>query len=174
MEEFPDVSEVEGVMRLFGSRQKFLLDGGVDFEHGLSEGFNVFGDGFWEFLQEVFGHSVENLLNHWRRHLNVCNDVEVTDESSRDLRSTASWGFHSRKHGRILDEHKLQVFSVVPSFVVHVLPKDFDWRLGAVGFLLWHIKVIDENDAFLAHGRSVIASSSLVHFRVNCILSLVF
>jgi hypothetical protein len=174
LKEFPDVSEVEGVMGLFGCRQKFLLDGSVDFEHRLGEGFNIFGDGFWEFLQEVFGHSVENLLNHWRRHFDVSNDVEVTDKSSRDLRSTASWWFHSRKHGSILDEHELQIFSVVPSFVVHILSKDFDWGLSTIGFLLGHIQVIDKNDAFLAHGWAVIASSSLVHFRVNSVLSLVF
>lgn len=107
LEEFPDVSEVESVMGLFGSREEFLLDSGVDFEHRFGDGFDELGDGFRELLQEVFGHFVENLLNHFGRHFDVGDHIEVSDESSSNLRRTASGWFHCRKNRSILDEHEL-------------------------------------------------------------------
>jgi len=54
--------------------------------------------------------------------------------------------------------------------MVHVLSQDFDGRLNPVGFLVWHIQVIDEGDAFLADGRAVNALAALVEFALNDVL----
>ena len=57
--------------------------------------------------------------------------------------------------------------------MVHVLPQDFYGRLGTIVLLLGHVQIIDENHTFLTHRRTVVASSTLVHLRVDSILSLV-
>jgi hypothetical protein len=97
----------------------------------------------------------------------------VSQETHGDAGVSSSWGTHRTQDGHILDEHELQVLSVVPALVVHVLSQDLDRGLGAVSLLLGHVQVINEDDALLAHGGSVIPSSPLVHLGIDGVLGLI-
>jgi hypothetical protein len=67
----------------------------------------------------------------------------------------------------------LEIFSIVPTFVIEVLADEFDGGLCSVLLLLGHVEVVDENNASFADGRSVDSLAQFVQFAVDGILGLV-
>lgn len=61
--------------------------------------------------------------------------------------TSSTWWSH-RSNKLDVDELAERVLlAVVPSSVVHPLPKDFDGWLGAIRLLGGHVKVVHEDDA---------------------------
>ena len=89
------------------------------------------------------------------------------------ITTDARWA-HRSAESDVLDLFELLVcLDVVPSTVVHPLTKQFNWRLGTVLLLLWHVEIINKDDKLLARGWTKAALLSSAHFTINNILGLV-
>ena len=89
------------------------------------------------------------------------------------ITTDARWA-HRSAESDVLDLFKLLVcLDVVPSTVVHPLTKQFNWRLGTVLLLLWHVEIINKDDKLLARGWTKAALLSSAHFTINNILGLI-
>lgn len=97
------------------------------------------------------------------------NHIEMANVSWRDRISTITWWTHSSTESHIgkVSERSFRVLNVIPSFIVHPLPKQFDWWLCSVCSFLWHIQIINENYSLLSKSWTVDTLSLLFHISIN-------
>lgn len=67
----------------------------------------------------------------------------------------------------------MQSLAIIPTFVVQVLSDELQGWLGPKGLFLGHVEVVDEDDALLANGRTIVSLPPLLHLGVDRVLSLV-
>lgn len=96
-------------------------------------------------------------------------------ESWRDETSSTTWSTHSCDNHGINDisEWMLVIFSIIPSTLINELPQDLNWWLGAVSLLLWHVEIIDEDDASHTESWSEMVFSPLIEFHIDNVLDVV-
>lgn len=97
------------------------------------------------------------------------DDVEMSAESRGD-RVAGRRRAHGAQQQHVLDVYGDQFFAVVPREFVQILPQEFDGRLRAVVFPLWHAHVVDKYHALCADRRAVQAASSFVQFAHDYVL----
>ena len=95
--------------------------------------------------------------------------------SLSNVTPSTSWWSHGGNEDDILNFHEwlFLLRSIIPTFVVHPLSKDLDWRLCTVNFLLGHIQIINEYDESFACWWSINTFSSLFKLLIKSILRLV-
>ena len=116
---------------------------------------------------------MEDFCDDGSGELSIGDEVEVPDKAVCDEGASSTRGAHGGEEDDILEFHELEVLAVVPSLVVKELPEQLDGRLSSVGFLLGHVEVVDEDDATLSDWWAINSLPSLLHFGVDCILSLI-
>ncbi len=57
--------------------------------------------------------------------------------------------------------------------MIQILPDDLNRWLCAIRFLLRHVEIINENNAFLSNRRSIVPLSPLFHLAVHSVLRLI-
>lgn len=109
------------------------------------------------------------------RHISVWDNVKMTLETLCNNGTTTSRWTHSWTDDYVnnCEPWLFFVITIIPSSKVHKLTKKFDWRLCTVLFLLWHVKIINKNDVFLAKRWAPAVLSSLFEVRLEIVLSLV-
>lgn len=173
LKDFPNISEIESIVRFFRSRQKFWSYSVINNHYLLSHDIHILQNTILEFPQEVFGKLRENSRNCIIIKFRVGENIKMSYKPSSNIGPASSGGSHGSKQSHVLQEHKLKIFSIVPALVVQVLTENFDGRLGPIIFLFRHVEIIDENYTFFAHWRSVVATSAFVHFGIDGVLGLV-
>ena len=158
LEDFGDVSEIEGVMRFLGCRKQIGLDLIVDFDDSVDNWRDQFSDILREPFQEMFQDCCKDEANSLRVEFIVTHHVEMPNNSGSNLSFSSSRWTQSSQNQNILYLHELLIFSVVPTLMVQKLSQKLNRRLGFELFLLWHIQVINENYIFFAY-RSTIYTS---------------
>mmetsp|Transcript_1739 Transcript_1739/g.3716 ORF Transcript_1739/g.3716 Transcript_1739/m.3716 type:complete len:345 (-) Transcript_1739:6171-7205(-) len=170
-----EVSEVEEVVALVGSRQQILqrrlvhlhgcLDGGV--LQALDGGGGVV------LVKGVLHDGREDPCHHLVVKLRDADHVEPAEKAGGDKRPPSSRRTHSRHVHHVFDLHEALLFQVVPAMMIHVLPQDLDRGLSPVRLLLGHVEVIDEGDAHFADGGAQHSLPPLVKLRLDDLLRLV-
>ena len=97
----------------------------------------------------------------------------MPNQSIGDEGPASAGGAHGAQDDQVLQLHVKEGLPVVPAFMVHVLPDQLDGRLCPEGFLLRHVEVVDEDDALLADGGTVVALATFLHLAVDGVLGLV-
>jgi hypothetical protein len=179
LEDFRDVSQVVGVVRLGRRRLKPALDFRVCDDSRLH---NAILKAFHALSPRLLGFTAKHPVHHLTKDLllgcarvgfNV-EDVVVPHVAVGDWVSANAWRTHCSAELHILN--KLEFFfpnDVVPSAVVHPLTEQFDWRLRTPFLPAWHVQVVNENDILLAWRRTEAALLPPVHAAVDDILGLV-
>lgn len=103
------------------------------------------------------------------------NHVEVTLESGCDEGLTTTWRAHSRNDHCINDvsEGVLVVTALVPAALVDQLSQNFNWRLCTIVLFLWHVEIVDEDNATHAKFGSEVVLPTLVQLHIDDVLNLV-
>lgn len=171
-----DISQVEGIMSLQWCGLQILLDLEEDLPGGSDDVFLHIGH-----IRIVltdpempFEDTSENGSHSVFIEIGESNDVEVSLESWGDIRFTTSWRSHSSDDTCVNDisERMLVVFSVVPASLIDKLSQNFNWWLSSE-YLLWHIEIINKDDAFHTESGTKVILSSLIKLHVNNVLDLV-
>ncbi len=160
-------------MGLWRGGEQFLFDLVVDCQDWSDNFWQCISDVFRELFEEVVNQVTEDHVDGVIVEFGVCNDIKVSDETRSNECSSSAWWSHRRQADQSFKFHELKVFSVVPSFVVHVLSDQLNWRLCSVLLLFGHVEIVHEDDALFTDGRSVDTFSEFVQFSVDCVLCLV-
>ena len=127
----------------------------------------------WELSQIETHQGAENTIDNVSRQICVGQHIIMSHQTTCNIGTTSSWWTHSAQNNQVFQSHKEKGLSVIPSFVIHVLPYDFEGRLSSECLFFGHVKIINKNDAFFTNGRTIVSFSSLLHLAVNGILSLI-
>mmetsp|Transcript_11712 Transcript_11712/g.17848 ORF Transcript_11712/g.17848 Transcript_11712/m.17848 type:complete len:936 (+) Transcript_11712:4723-7530(+) len=175
LEDLGDISQVESVMRLAGSRSEPVSDTMVHNLGAVHDLVNNLADSSGEATDERLQDLSEDHADAFGAKVSVSQEVEVAHHTSSDGIPTTSRRSHGGDEDDIFNLHEglLLLRAIVPTLVVHPLAKDFNRRLGSILFLLGHVQIIDEDDESLASGRSINTLSSLFELLIEGVLSLV-
>lgn len=97
----------------------------------------------------------------------------MSDKSICDELTASSWRSHCSKENYIVQFHELEIFAIVPSFMISVLAKKFNGGLTSKFFLFGHIEIINKYDTLLANGWSIDSFPSFSHLTIDRVLSLI-
>jgi len=175
--DFGEISQVECVMCLQRSWFQISLDLLINL-HCACNDFLLESSDIWrevsasempfEDRYEDGGHGVV---------IEVCesNNVEMSLESWCNETSSTTWSTHSCDNHRINDvsEWMLVILSIVPSTLINELPQDLNWWLSAISLLLWHVEIIDEDDASHTESWTVVIFSPLIEFHIDNVLDVI-
>ena len=172
LEDLGQVAQVERVVRLGRGGQQLPRDRVEDVDGRLHDAVAEGGALAREsVLVEVpVEDRLEDALERRRGVVGRPHEVEVADVARRDRVAPAAGRAH---RGHELDVDELSegaVLEIVPAVVVHPLTKDLYGRLVAVGLEHGHVEVVDEDDRFLAKGRSEDTLAPLVQLVVDEVL----
>ena len=102
-----------------------------------------------EDLEFESGDRLEDLLHVELRRDGVVDEMELGDNSWRNLRSTSTGLTHGGNDLEILDVVWLNLLSVIPELVVHPLSDELKRWLGSEGIESRHVEIIDEAQSSL-------------------------
>mmetsp|Transcript_43799 Transcript_43799/g.78697 ORF Transcript_43799/g.78697 Transcript_43799/m.78697 type:complete len:234 (-) Transcript_43799:3943-4644(-) len=101
------------------------------------------------------------------------NQVEMPLETSCHEWSTTTWWTHCTDTIDVNEITEIPGFSVIPTPNVDELTQELNGRLVTIGLLGRHVHVVDEHQAFLSEGRSVVTLPTLIQLAINYVLCLV-
>lgn len=102
-----------------------------------------------EDLEFESGDRLEDLLHVELRRDGVVDEMELGDNSWRNLRSTSTGLTHGGNDLEILDVVWLNLLSVIPELVVHPLSDELKRWLGSESIESRHVEIIDEAQSSL-------------------------
>jgi len=97
----------------------------------------------------------------------------MANKSTCDKSTSSSGWTHGRKHNKSFKLNPLEIFSIVPAFMIEILTNEFNGRLSSVFFLFWHVEIINEDNTLFAYWWAIHSLSQFIQFSINSVLSLI-
>jgi hypothetical protein len=134
----------------------------INIQYSLNDSRLYISNIFWEFSIEISHKLRENVINYIFIQVSICNNIEMTYYSVCDESTSSSRWAHSCQNDKSLQFHPLKIFTIVPTFVIKILPDQLNWRLSSKLLFLRHIEIIDKNYTLFANWRTIDSFSQFI------------